>query len=108
MTPDDALKAAACIEGIERSTRSGRRIARYLRGVLEQHPQWFWSEYFEMLSCENPVTIQSERLVNSGVVDSETTVDELPGILAVDHMEQIHRRQQRPVESNSAKGDHAE
>jgi hypothetical protein len=93
----------AAIDRLDNGTRSGQRIARHLKHVLTRDPESFWEVLFLLTGCGNPITVQADRLLRSGAINEQTTFDELPGILAVDEMEEAYRRL-RTRESNYSQG----
>lgn len=95
MTPENALKWLAVIEGLNDGTPSRARIVQHLKRVLRTDPDSVFEEMQNLLMMDDPTRRQAERLLRSGAVDENTRFDELPGILAVDEMEQEYRRQQK-------------
>ena len=93
MTVNDAIKAFAVIERLHDGTQAtSERMARLTQTLLED-PESFWVVFFEAVTADSPFRVKAEALLRSGAIDATTKFSELPGILAVDAMEEKYRRE---------------
>lgn len=96
MTIDDALKAMAAIDGQHDGSEARAAVVESLYHKLLESPEEFWEFYFDTLSAAepNPYRELAERLLQSGLVDEETTFGDMPAILAWDALVQRRMRGQ--------------
>jgi hypothetical protein len=82
MDVSDALKAMSCIDELFDGSPSSRDRAIRLTNELLERPEQFWDTYFDAASANDPIRIEAEALIRSGIVTDRTTFAELPAILA--------------------------
>lgn len=90
MTVDDALIAMARTDELDDGTDARAVIVEALHRKLLEDPENFWDAFFEALNelRPDPVREVAERLLRSGAVTEDTTIADIPVILAWDSARQ--------------------
>jgi hypothetical protein len=86
MTIDDVLRTMAVIDGQNDGSQARAVLVEALHLKLLEDPENFWEFYFDTLNAAHPspYRILAERLLRSGAVNEETTIGDIPAILAWD------------------------
>jgi len=81
MKVEESLHAMNLIENLfDGSLWSVYKMARLIDTLLFGNPDDFYAEYLEVLSLDDPLRRQAERLIQSGRVSETTTMHELAAI----------------------------
>lgn len=95
MTIDDAVKMMGVLDAqCDGSPQSVMRRDR-LNEVLLKTPEQFWDTFWDEMWNSEPkdaIRQQAERLLRSGAVNEETTIADIPALVAWDEMTQRRRQ----------------